>query len=474
MKSAHIAVSLVLSVCAPVLSEIAPGYVLIPAQGGFGGGSKTSTLVDSKGTVLKTYNVAGYNAYLLPNGDILGQTGTGSAAAMGFASLVEQAPGSATAVNTWTAASGGAFHHAHWVMPNGHWLGTYTVKINPKTVLASAGYTGNLSSIWDERIQEWDPVAKRVVWEWKASDHTLGTNHPRKFNNNNFKSNDPLHINSVVYDSARDLVVMSSHYLNEVLVIDHSTTTAEAATSKGGRYGKGGDLLFRWGSSKNYGGPGSAYSDVVHGGGVIQAGLPGAGNFCLFGNTDNTVKQSRWYEVKGQESDTGWVIGSNGEFAAELVFDFYNSAYQSTGHYGYGQRLANGNTLLTFSGSQKIVEVDSRKTVLNVLSGNTIRAYHYATDHPAIVSLGLGTSGVRGAALPGAPGIRSAGGRISATGLAEGSVVRVVDARGSVRFQAVASSDRMAIPTTSWAAGTYVLQVVGERGRSSSTIALTR
>lgn len=473
MKSAHIAASFVLAFSGNLLAEIAPGYVLIPAQGGFGGGTKTSTLVDSKGTVLKTYNVAGYNSYLLPNGHILGQTGSGSAAAMGFASLVEQAAGSSTAVNTWTA-SGGAFHHAHWLMPNGHWLGTYTVKIDPKTALKSAGYTGNLSSIWDEWIQEWDPVSKKVVWEWKASDHTLGTNHPRKFNNNNFKTNDPLHINSVVYDSARDLISMSSHYLNEVIVIDHSTTTAQAATSTGGKYGKGGDILFRWGSSKNYGGPGAAYSDVVHGGGVIQAGLPGAGNFCLFGNSDNTVKQSRWYEVKGQESDTGWVIGANGEFVAELVFDFYNSSYQSTGHYGYGQRLANGNTLVTFTGSQKIVEIDSKKTVLNVLSGNTIRAYHYATNHPAIVALGLGTAGISGAPVANATRVSSGGGRISATGLAKGSLVRIVDARGSIRFEGAASSDRISIPTTSWADGTYVLQIAGDGGRFSSTIALTR
>lgn len=437
-----------------------------------GGGSGGSTLVDTKGTTVKSFSVGGYNSYLLPNGNILGQTGSGSAAAVGYGSLVVQAAGSSTALQTWTA-SGGSFHHAHWVMPNGHWLGTYTLKINPKTALP--GFTGSLTSIWDEWIQEWDPVSKTIVWQWKASDHTSATNHPRKFNNNLFKSNDPLHINSVVYDSARNLVVMSSHYLNEVLVIDHSTTTAEAATSKGGKYGKGGDLLFRWGMPKNYVGSTAAMSNVVHGGGVIQAGLPGAGNFTLMGNSDNTVKQSRWYEVKGQESDTGWVIGSNGEFVAELVFDYYNSAYQTTGHYGYGQRLPNGNTLLTYSGSAKLVEVDSKKVVQNVLTGNTVRAFHYAPNHPAIVALGLGSStGVIRSNTSGALEVSAAKGQILVTGLASDALVRVVDAQGKIRFDSRVSSDRISIPTASWAEGAYILQYSGNGIQSSRTIALTR
>jgi len=35
-------------------------------------------------------------------------------------------------------------------------------------------------------------------------------------------------------------------------VIDHSTTTAQAAGHSGGTYGKGGDLLYRWGNPNAY------------------------------------------------------------------------------------------------------------------------------------------------------------------------------------------------------------------------------
>lgn len=471
MRTASLAPVLLLAGAGQILAEIAPGYVLIPAQGGMGGSGGGTKLVDSKGNTIKSFNVGGYTAYLTKTGTIVGQTGSGSAAAAGYGSLVEQSAGSSTAINTWTPTTG-SFHHGHYVMPNGHWLGTVGVKINPKTELAAAGYTGSLTSIWDERIQEWDPVSKKVVWEWKASDHTLGTNHPRKFNNNNFKSNDPLHINSVVYDSARDLVVMSSHYLYEVLVVDHSTTTAQAATSAGGKYGKGGDLLFRWGASKNYGGPGAAMSNVTHGGGVIPAGLPGGGNFSLFGNTDNTVKHSRWYEVKGQESDTGWVIGSNGEFVADLVFDWYSAAgtYESSGHYGFGQRLANGNTLLTFSGSSKIVEVDANKEILNVISAGSIRAVHYDLAHPAIVALGLGSTGISDATRAGGLLVAYSQGRILASGLPEGAHLRVTDLAGKVRFASADHAGSVSIPTTGWAKGTYVLQVQGAGAPSTKTL----
>ncbi|MGQ0552824.1 MAG: hypothetical protein ACT4PU_06345 [Planctomycetota bacterium] len=70
---------------------------------------------------------------------------------------------------------------------------------------------------------------------------------PRKLNP------DWLHTNSVDYDPVTDLIALSTPHLCEVWVIDHSTTTTEAAGSTGGRFGRGGDLLWRWGNPKNYG-----------------------------------------------------------------------------------------------------------------------------------------------------------------------------------------------------------------------------
>jgi hypothetical protein len=67
------------------------------------------------------------------------------------------------------------------------------------------------------------------------------------------RSGDWLHTNAVAYLPEHDLIVLSSPELCELLVIDHSTTTAEAAGSTGGRFGKGGEILWRWGNPRNYG-----------------------------------------------------------------------------------------------------------------------------------------------------------------------------------------------------------------------------
>jgi Arylsulfotransferase (ASST) len=64
---------------------------------------------------------------------------------------------------------------------------------------------------------------------------------------------DWLHTNSVDYLPEQDLIVLSSPHLCEIFVVDHSTTTAEAASEKGGKWKQGGALLYRYGNARNYG-----------------------------------------------------------------------------------------------------------------------------------------------------------------------------------------------------------------------------
>ena len=81
----------------------------------------------------------------------------------------------------------------------------------------------------------------------------------------------------------RDEVIVTSHNLHEVFVIDHSTTTEEARGSTGGRHGKGGDFLYRWGNPQNYdrGTSADRVFYVVHGANWIERGLEGAGNILV-------------------------------------------------------------------------------------------------------------------------------------------------------------------------------------------------
>src|SRR5205823_7110527 len=60
------------------------------------------------------------------------------------------------------------------------------------------------------------------------------------------------HLNSVAYNPELDQIVLSALGFSEVWIIDHSTTTAEAAGHSGGRRGKGGGLLYRWGNPRAY------------------------------------------------------------------------------------------------------------------------------------------------------------------------------------------------------------------------------
>lgn len=64
---------------------------------------------------------------------------------------------------------------------------------------------------------------------------------------------DWIHMNAVDYHPELDQIVLSARYSTELWLIDHSTTSQEAASSAGGRYGHGGDLLYRLGNPMAYG-----------------------------------------------------------------------------------------------------------------------------------------------------------------------------------------------------------------------------
>ena len=99
-------------------------------------------------------------------------------------------------------------------------------------------------------------------------------------------SSDFLHTNAVNYNPALDQIVMSVPRFNEIWVIDHSTTTEEAAGHTGGRWGRGGNLLYRWGNPRAYGRGDEAAQRLGYQHDVrwVPAGMPGAGHLTLFNN----------------------------------------------------------------------------------------------------------------------------------------------------------------------------------------------
>jgi hypothetical protein len=137
-------------------------------------------------------------------------------------------------------------------------------------VIAAGRDTSVLSAgeLWPDFLREIDPETDEIVWEWYAWDHLVQdfdstknnfgviADNPGKLDINldlNGAGNaDWMHSNAVDYDPINDNIILSVPYFSEAYIIDHTTTTEQAATSFGGRSNKGGDFMFRWGNPANY------------------------------------------------------------------------------------------------------------------------------------------------------------------------------------------------------------------------------
>ena len=142
-----------------------------------------------------------------------------------------------------------------------------------------------------------------VVWEWHLWDHLIQdvypnldnygdiSSNPQLLNINLVEMNNPnngdwLHTNAIDYNVQLDQIAFSSRFLDEIFIIDHSTTTLEASTHSGGNSGKGGDFLYRWGNPQNYdrGDEEDKLLNDQHGVNWIDDSYIGEGNLLIFNN----------------------------------------------------------------------------------------------------------------------------------------------------------------------------------------------
>ncbi len=173
---------------------------------------------------------------------------------------------------------------------------------------------------------------------------------------------DWMHVNFVAYNPKFDQIMLSVHEFSEVWVIDHSTTTAEAASHKCGRSGKGGDLLYRWGNPRAYRAGSSADQQLFaqHSAHWIEDGLPGAGNMLVFNNGGgrpdgvySTVDEIDMpVEARGiyrKKPDSPFVPQQAAwSYTAPDKSDFFSMLISGA------QRLPNGNTFIC-SGNQALL-----------------------------------------------------------------------------------------------------------------------
>jgi hypothetical protein len=216
-----------------------------------------------------------------------------------------------------------------------------------------------------EKIVEFKPTGKTtadIVWEWKAYDHmtTNGADKPELLDINKGgcnmmgggactggKGKEWLHANHVRYNPSLDQVLLDLRFFGEFVLLDHSTTTAQAATHSGGKYGKGGDILYRWGNPSSYGATGTQYLNEQHGACWIpnympgtRKPLPGAGHILVISNTDK-----KGFEII--------LPGTNGVYTRTAGKAFEPASPTWTldlpsmgGNEGSMQRLPNNNTVV--------------------------------------------------------------------------------------------------------------------------------
>jgi hypothetical protein len=222
-------------------------------------------------------------------------------------------------------------HHDIKPLPNGNLL---AIAWEQKTAAEAraAGRRVDLipeKGVWSEWILELEPLPPndaRIVWEWHLWDHLVRNTDPDAANHgdpaqypgrldinadgdaveidekeleqlkalgyvpDNASSEDIqsdfLHMNGIDYHPRLDQIAVSLPEIGEVWILDHSTTTEEARGSSGGRCGRGGEPLYRWGNPRVYGRGTKADQQLFYQHQVlwIPDGWKNAGHLTVFNN----------------------------------------------------------------------------------------------------------------------------------------------------------------------------------------------
>ena len=408
------------------------GYTLVsPLQA-------TSTyLIDMNGLVVRTWatdSTPSSIAYLLDNGNLMraglapnppfGQTAGGGGKLQEFnwnGELVwDFVWGTATATQ----------HHDFMRLPNGNVL----LLVKQRKTAAEAIAAGRIPStvegteVQPDSLVEVKPNGKtggEVVWEWHLWDHLIQDFDKEKGNYGDVAAHPELvdinynvvagrranpdwtHFNSVAYNADLDQVVVSLRNFGEIWIIDHGTTTKEAATATGGRRGKGGDLLYRWGNPRVYRAGTEQDQQLFgqHNAHWIPKGLSGAGHLLIYNNGD-TRSGTRYSSIEEivlpADANGRYSLGTPGQprkygpdqpvwsYSAPNPTDFYSVNISGV------QRLPNGNTLICAGAPGIIFEITPEKKVVwqynvpafggrgGANARNVFRAYRFGKDFPGL------------------------------------------------------------------------------------------
>ncbi len=329
-------------------------------------------------------------------------------------------------------------HHDIFPMPNGNVLVLSASILSDAEAIQMGRDPANLTSnqLYNEQILELEPVgtnSANVVWEWNTKDHLIQDFDNTKDNFGVVADNPQLldinylgisngnanwlHVNSMQYNEKLDQIILSTRLLSEIYIIDHSTSTAEAATSSGGTYQKGGDFLYRWGNQAAYqqGTMTNQILDGQHFPHWIPDGFTDAGKIILFNNGfTRSPGFSEVFVLNPPQSTPGFYTytanTAYGPSSPEYIYtapvntDFFSPILSSA------QRLPNGNTLICEGTSGHFFEIDADENIVwryinpvtnsgilsqgddpedNTVNNNVFRVEKYASDYAAFVGRDL-------------------------------------------------------------------------------------
>ena len=288
-------------------------------------------------------------------------------------------------------------------------------------------------------IQPTYPKGGTVVWEWHTWDHLIQDFDASKLNYGVPKSHPELvdcdgdgrnlpafwnHMNSIDYNPAFDQIAVSVRGNSEVWIIDHSTTTAESKGHTGGKRGKGGDLLYRWGNPAAYkaGTKTEQRYFEQHDVEWVLPGRPGAGNLTCFNNGLGRGGQIAYSTVDEftpeVDANGNYTITTGSAFLPkDLTWSYNGSGKDSlySENISGAFRLPNGNTILCSGTVGLFLEVTPQNEIVwkyicpvelkgRITQGNlpaedparkgetmnsVFRLYKYALDYPAFVGKDL-------------------------------------------------------------------------------------
>jgi len=403
------------------IDRVSPGLVLI--EPGF---RYEKFLIDTDGEVVATFrsDLLGFTQ-LLPDGSRLFNGNTYSDTfnqGGGMRGCLEEfGPDGSLKWRLSLSTDDYVQHHDAVMLPNGNVLTLVWENVTTEQAIAlgrNPEFVAENGNFWFDGIVEVNPQTAEIVWEWSAREHLIQefdpgspnygsvADHPEKLDINAFRAGDVgddwTHGNALDYHPELDQIVFSSNYLSEIFIIDHGTTPFEAQGGTGGRYGRGGDFLFRWGNPANYGrgDAGDRTLFAQHDSHWIDPELPGAGNIMIFNNGSGEGRPyTTVVEIAPPMNEDGsYILGADGTYdATELVWEYAPEGDERFFSFfiSGAQRQPNGNTLVNKGAGGHVREVTPQGEIVweyTYDEGDGVphmffRAYKYAASHPAIQAL---------------------------------------------------------------------------------------